>query len=77
MKKLLLITLVLGLLSTPVFAQSWGRGGGYVGADRNQGYYPSKGVHRYSWSISGGCAAWRARGGTPAPGRVAGQRAIH
>jgi hypothetical protein len=56
-------------------AQSWGRGGGYVGASRGQGYYPSPGVHRCTWSISAGCAAWRARGGKPAPGRVNGQRA--
>jgi hypothetical protein len=75
MKKLLLTTVVLGLLSTPALAQSWGRGSGYTGASPRQGYYPGSGVHRCTWSISAGCAAWRARGGKPAPGRHNGQRA--
>jgi hypothetical protein len=35
---------------------------------------PGTGVHRCTWAISAGCAAWRARGGKPAPGRHEGQR---
>jgi hypothetical protein len=38
------------------------------------GFWPGTGVHRCTWAISAGCAAWRARGGKPAPGRHIGQR---
>jgi hypothetical protein len=72
-KTFLALAFVVAMLA-PASAQSWGRGGGYAGASPGQGYYPRKGVHRCSWSISEGCAAWRARGGKPAPGRHNGQR---
>jgi hypothetical protein len=75
MKKVLIAGIAILVLVSPAMAQSWGRGGGYTGASRGQGYYPRSGVHRCTWSISGGCAAWRARGGKPAPGRHNGQRA--
>jgi hypothetical protein len=77
MGKLLLsaiAALTLACATSAAQAQSWGRGGAYTGASPRQGYYPGRGVHRCTWSISGGCAAWRARGGKPAPGRVPGQR---
>jgi hypothetical protein len=70
--------LALGLLlltTVAATAQSWGRGGAYTGASPRSAYRPGSGVHRCTWSISGGCAAWRARGGKPAPGRIPGQRA--
>ena len=34
---------------------------------------PGTGVYRCTWAISAGCAAWRAHGGKPAPGRHNGQ----
>jgi hypothetical protein len=70
------IVAIIALLMTigVAQAQSWGRGGGYSGASRGQGYYPGTGVHRCTWAISAGCQAWRARGGKIAPGRWAGQR---
>src|SRR5258708_31486397 len=51
MKTFLALAFVVTML-TPAAAQSWGRGGGYVGASRGQGYYPRQGVHRCTWSIS-------------------------
>jgi hypothetical protein len=74
MRLLVLTAIALIALTGELSAQSWGRGGGYTGASRSQGYYPGSGVHRCTWAISAGCAAWRARGGKIAPGRWAGQR---
>jgi hypothetical protein len=74
MIRILMAVALMVLLCNTASAQSWGRGGAYTGASPSQGYYPGRGVHRCTWSISGGCKAWRARGGVPAPGRWAGQR---
>jgi len=74
MIRILMAVALMVLLCNTASAQSWGRGGAYTGASPSQRYYPGRGVHRCTWSISGGCKAWRARGVVPAPGRWAGQR---
>jgi hypothetical protein len=58
-KKLLLVSAMLLVVSTAADAQSWGRGGAYTGAGSGGVTGPRLGMRSCGWSITAACAARR------------------